>query len=129
MSDASNLGCGAVLLQQGRPVAYTSRKFTPAECNYTTGEQELLGLIHALKEWRCYVEGTPVTLITDHHPLTHLKTQPDLSRRQVRWMEFLARFHFDIQYQRGVDNVADPLSRHPSFAAAVLTRAQRWLPA
>jgi transposase InsO family protein len=126
MSDASNLGCGAVLLQNGRPVAYTSRKFTPAECNYTTGEQELLGLIHALKEWRCYVEGTPVTLITDHHPLTHLKTQPDLSRRQVRWMEFLSRFHFDIVYQRGVDNsVADPLSRHPSFAAAVVTRAQR----
>ncbi len=125
MSDASNLGCGAVLLQHGRPVAYTSRKFTPAERNYTTGEQELLGLIHALKEWRCYVEGTPVTLVTDHHPLTHLKTQPDLSRRQVRWVEFLSRFHFDIVYQRGVDNsVADPLSRHPSFAAAVVTRAQ-----
>jgi hypothetical protein len=127
MSDASNLGCGAVLLQQGRVVAYTSRKFIPAECNYTTGEQELLGLITALKEWRCYVEGSTVTLVTDHHPLVFFDTQPTLSRRQTRWLEFLSRFSYSIEYQRGADNsVADSLSRHPSFApsAPVVTRAR-----
>jgi hypothetical protein len=127
MSDASNLGCGAVLLQNGRAVAFTSRKFIPAERNYTTGEQELLGLITALKEWRCYVEGSTVTLLTDHHPLVYLQTQATLSRRQTRWMEFLSRFNYEIVYQRGVDNsVADPLSRHPSFSAvtAVMTRSR-----
>jgi transposase InsO family protein len=127
MSDASVLGCGAVLMQDGRVVAYSSRKFTSAERNYHTGEQELLGLITALREWRCYVEGTTVTLLTDHHPLTFLRDQADLSRRQARWMEFLSRFDFAIDYQRGVDNtVADALSRHPSFAAvtAVTTRAR-----
>jgi hypothetical protein len=50
VSDASLNGTGAVLLQDRRPLAYTSRKFTPAERNYTTGDQELLGIIHALKE-------------------------------------------------------------------------------
>jgi hypothetical protein len=55
--DASVAGTGAVLLQTGRPVAYTSKKFSPAECNYTTTDQECLGVIHALEEWRCYLEG------------------------------------------------------------------------
>ncbi len=129
MSDASTRGCGAVLMQNGRVVAYCSRKFTPAEHNYTTGEQELLGLITALREWRCYLEGAPVTLVTDHNPLVYLESQDSLSRRQVRWLEFLSRFDYRIVYQRGVDNVADPLSRHPSFAvaaallAAVTTRS------
>jgi hypothetical protein len=36
ISDASLLGTGAVLLQEGRVVAYTSRKFSSAEKNYTT---------------------------------------------------------------------------------------------
>ena len=37
--DASGVGIGAVLEQGGHPLAYESRKFTPAECNYTVGEQ------------------------------------------------------------------------------------------
>ena len=63
ISDASLEGTGAVLLQDERPVAFTSKKLTSAERNYTTGEQELLGVIHAMTEWRCYLEGPPVTLV------------------------------------------------------------------
>jgi len=113
-TDASVVGTGGVLMQEGRVVAYTSSKFTPAEYNYTTGEQELLGLIRALQVWRCYLEGAPnCELITDHHPLVHLEKQPNLSRRQARWMEFLSRFPFVIMYARGTTNVADPVSRNP----------------
>lgn len=56
ISDASTYGTGALLMQGGRPVAYHSAKFIPAEINYTTTEQEMLGVIHALKVWRCYLE-------------------------------------------------------------------------
>ncbi|KAJ9513501.1 hypothetical protein QJQ45_006046 [Haematococcus lacustris] len=42
--DASLEGIGAVLMQDGYPLAYYSRKLIPAEVNYTTGEQELLAL-------------------------------------------------------------------------------------
>ena len=49
--DASLLGIGAVLLFIGRPIAFESRKLTPAEKNYTTGEQELTAVVHALRTW------------------------------------------------------------------------------
>jgi len=142
-TDASVVGTGGVLMQDGRVVAYTSSKFSPAEFNYTTGEQELLGLIHALQAWRCYLENTvECELITDHHPLIHLQTQPNLSRRQARWMIFLSRFPFVIKYAKGATNVADPVSRNPllydaatpntvicvgalGVAVAVMTRGQK----
>ena len=120
LSDASIYGIGAVLTQHGKPIAYESKRLTPAETNWTTGDQELWAVVHALKVWRCYLEGIPFTVVTDHSPLTHLQTQPTLSRRQARWSEYLARFKFDWIYRPGRDNVADPLSRHPNFSVAIL---------
>jgi hypothetical protein len=64
VSDASGVGLRAVLLQDGRPVAFESRKVSPAEQNYTVTEQEMLGVIHALKTWRCYLEGSDFTVVT-----------------------------------------------------------------
>ncbi|KAJ9525757.1 hypothetical protein QJQ45_003422 [Haematococcus lacustris] len=49
--DASLEGIGAVLMQDGYPLAYYSRKLIPAEVNYTTGEQELLALMHVDALW------------------------------------------------------------------------------
>ena len=112
-ADASGLGIGAVLLQDDRPLAYFSRKLSNAEANYSVGEQELLALHDALLHWRCYLEGPEVVLVTDHCPLRYLKTQPMLSRRQARWVEFFSRFHYTIMYRPGRTNVADPLSRYP----------------
>eukprot|EP00983_Pelagomonas_calceolata_P035520 1110861-Pelagomonas_calceolata.AAC.1 len=76
-------------MQEGRPLAYESCKLTRPEVNYTTGEQELLAVVHALKIWRCYLKGPLFTVLTDQNPLTHLNTQPNLSRRQTRWVEYL----------------------------------------
>ena len=124
ISDASLTGCGAVLVQEGRPIAYFSSRFSSAERNYTTGEQELLGIIKALKEWRCYLEGcNGLTLVTDHNPLTFFSKQPTLSRRQARWSEFLSRFNFDVRYRPGATNPADSLSRLPAPVASLLLLA------
>jgi hypothetical protein len=106
-------------MQDGRPVAYRSKKFSPAEVNYTTGEQELLGIIQALDEWRCYLEGSEMVLVTDHKPITYLDTQPHLSRRQARWVEKLARFNYTWKYRPGRVNVADPLSRSPALQLSI----------
>jgi hypothetical protein len=46
-----------------------------------------------------------------------------LSPKQTRWMTYLSRFNFQLEYVRGVDNsAADALSRHPAFGAVVTRR-------
>ena len=112
--DASDYGIGAVLLQDGHPVAFENRKLQGPELNYHPGETELLAVMHALKTWRCYLEGNiDVTVVTDHNPLVWLQTQPNLSPKQVRWVGYLQRFPFKWKYLPGRMNVADPLSRAP----------------
>lgn len=105
-------------------MAYSSTKFTSAEHNYTTTDQECLGVINALEEWRCYLEGTEFRLITDHHPLVYLHEQRSagqLSRRQARWMEYLQRFNgMKWEYRPGRINVADPISRIHDSVLSVL---------
>jgi hypothetical protein len=131
--DACGYGIGAVLMQHGRPIAYESRRLTPAEFNYTTGEQELLAVVHALVTWRCYLESggnEKFTVVTDHNPNTFLDTQKNLSRRQARWSAFLQRYNFKWEYRPGRTNVADPLSRESAAVSlsmirlGVLTRAR-----
>ena len=89
----------------------------PAERNYPVHEQEELAIVKALKEWRHYLHGQPFKVYTDHRSLTHLFTQPSLSKRQLRWMEFLSEFDFTIEYIKGEQNVvADALSRRADHA-------------
>jgi len=121
--DASTKGIGAVLLQHGKPIAFESKKLTPTETNWSTGDQELWAVVHALKTFRPYIEGLPFKCITDHNPNTHLQTVTNLSRRQSRWAEYLQRFQFTWEYRPGRTNVADPLSRHPDFMLNMLKLA------
>jgi hypothetical protein len=115
VGDASKIAGGAILMQGDRVVAYCGRKWNSAELNYTVGEKELLAIVDALREWRCYLEGKTFEVFTDHNPLIWLQTQPSLSRRQAGWMEYLQRFHIQWRYRPGVRNVADPISRAPSL--------------
>ena len=72
----------------------------------------MLAIVQACKRWRPYLDGRVTRVITDHRALAHLPPQPLLSPRQVRWMEYLANFHLEIEYRPGAAGVApDALSR------------------
>lgn len=58
IADASKEATGAILMQNGKPLAFESKRLTPAELNYGVGDQELVAVIHALLIWRCYLDGS-----------------------------------------------------------------------
>jgi hypothetical protein len=129
VADASKHDLGGILLQDGHPVAYESRKLKPAEQNYATHERETLAVIHCLRAWRCYLQGAEFEAHTDHKPLLLLDSQPMLSARQARWVEFLTQFNFQWRYVKGEANPADHLTRvpqhvPPAVLSAVATRSQ-----
>jgi hypothetical protein len=116
-TDASGLGLGAALFQgkdwkQALPIAYESHLMTSAKRNYPVHEQELLAVFHALQKWKMLLLGMKIHVMTNHHLLTHLLKQRNLSRRQARWTELLSNFDLEFEYIKGKDNtVTDALSR------------------
>ncbi|KAL4387927.1 hypothetical protein GQ457_09G018130 [Hibiscus cannabinus] len=71
-SDASYVGLGCVLMQEGRVIAYASRQLKPHEVNYPTHDLELITVVFALKVWRHYLYGERCHLFTDHKSLKYL---------------------------------------------------------
>ena len=111
-ADASGRGWGAVLLQGGRPVAYASRAWQPAEQHLPITQQELLALLFACREWRHLIEGGRVEATTDHRALQWLTTLQDAPGRLGQWAAELAEFGLSIKFIPGDrQGLADPLSR------------------
>jgi hypothetical protein len=117
-TDASNIGMAGILSQPGpdgkwHPVAFWSRKFSGAELNYGTPDQELFAIVESFKHWRHYLDGSkfPVEVLSDHHNLQSFMGQPKLNGRQARWCMYLTPFDFVIKHRSGRSNPADGLSR------------------
>ena len=111
-SDASLLGLGAVLMQDGKVIAYASRQLKEHERNYPVHDLELAAVVFALKTWRHYLYGAQCRIYTDHQSLKYFFTQKDLNMRQRRWLELVKDYDCEIFYHPGKANkVADALSR------------------
>ena len=71
-SDASRIGVGCVLMQDGKVVAYASRQLKPHEQNYPMHNLELAVVVLALKIWRHYLYSEKCRIFTDHKSLKYL---------------------------------------------------------
>ena len=73
------------------------------ECNYEIYDKELLIIIRAFEEWRSECADTSsnnfIKVLFDHRNLETFMTIKQLNRRQVKWIEFLAEFNFQITYK------------------------------
>lgn len=110
--DASGIGIGCVLMQEGRVIAYASRQLKRHEEHYPTHDLELAAVVHALKIWRHYLLGNTCHIYIDHKSLKYIFTQSELNMRQRRWLELIKDYDLEVHYHPGKANVvADALSR------------------
>ncbi|GBG66909.1 hypothetical protein CBR_g72664 [Chara braunii] len=123
-TNASQDGIGAVLEQQEgqklRPIAYMSKP--SQKLAKSTYEKELYEIYKALTHWRHYLLGRFFIVMTDHHTLKWIRTQPVLSDALERWIKVIEQYDFEPQYLKGDYNkVVDALSRRPDFSGALIT--------
>ena len=106
-TDASDYVSAGILSQFHNgilhPVAFFSKKHSPAECNYEIYDKELIAIVRSFEEWRAELESTPhpIQVLSDHKNLEYFMSTKLLNRRQARWSEFLSRFNFRIVYRPG----------------------------
>ena len=114
--DASNFAIAAVLNQNGRPVAFMSRTFSPGECNYSTVEKEATSIIEAIRKWAHYLHGCTFTLVTDQRSLAFMfdpTRRGKVKNAKIQsWRAELGTFSYTIQHKPGSENVPpDTMSR------------------
>ena len=113
--DASQTGLGAALMQNGQPVAYTSRALTDTEIRYAQIEKELLAIVFACDRFDAYIYGRDVVNVeSDHQPLETITRKPlnDAPKRLQRMLLQLQKYSLNVRYKRGKQmHLADTLSR------------------
>ena len=112
-TDASDYQLGAVISQEGKPIALFSRKLNSAQKSYRTS---LDSSVECIKEFHNILFGYRIIVYSDHKNLVHAATISQ-SQRVMRWRMILEEFGPDIRHISGEKNiVADAISRLPTTA-------------
>lgn len=111
-TDASDVGIGAVLMQNDQPVAFLSKALGPVHKQLSIYEKEFLALIMAVEKWHPYLQRQEFIIRTDHKSLSYLNEQNLHSEKQRKAMTRLMGLQFKVVYRKGKENLAaDALSR------------------
>ncbi|VFR01427.1 unnamed protein product [Cuscuta campestris] len=111
-TDASTSGIEAVLMQQGHPLAFFSKKLGPRRRASSTYHKELYVIVEAVQKWRQYLLGREFVIRTDQRSLKELLLQVVQTPDQQFYIRKLMGFKFRIEYKSEVSNrAADALSR------------------
>ncbi|CAH8588012.1 unnamed protein product [Schistosoma mattheei] len=119
ITDASPVGIGAFLEQEGRSVICLSSKLTVTEKGYSQTKREALAVFWAVKRLHKYLFGKKFTIVTDHEALKFIyhpeKSLASSSAAMVqRWSIALSAYEYTVQHRsaKQIRNV-DYISRQP----------------
>ncbi|KAL4318769.1 hypothetical protein GQ457_18G015560 [Hibiscus cannabinus] len=128
--DASGDGIGAVLTQQGKPIAFMSRALGVTKRSWSTYAREMLAIVQAIQTWRPYLLGRKFYIQTDQRSLKYFLEQRIVTPEQQKWVSKLLGYDYEILYKPGKENsAADALSRVVSttyLAALTIPQSHIW---
>lgn len=129
-TDASGSGVGAVLQQEGHPIAFISKPLSPRNQGLTVYKKDYLAILLAVDHWRHYLLQAEFYIHTNHQSLTHINEQRLHTAWQQKVFARLMGLRYKILYKKGTDNgAADALSRrrHPEQLLAISSIKHQWL--
>ena len=114
--DKSDYAIAAVLSQNGRPVAFMSRKLFGSKTRYPAVEKKATSVIEVVRKWAHYLHGKTFTLITHQKSVVFMfdhKNRGKIKNNKIAlWRIELGAFSYDIVHRPGRENVApDTLPR------------------
>ncbi|KAK1617504.1 hypothetical protein QYE76_023021 [Lolium multiflorum] len=123
--DASGLGIGGVLMQDGKPVAYYSEKLDGARLNYPIYDKELYALVRVLEVWQHYLwpkeeivrlHGVPRSIVSDR----------DVKFMSYLWKSLMAKFGVKLLFSSSshpqTDGQTEVVNRSLSTLLRVLVK-------
>ena len=105
--NASQVGLGAALLQDNKPIAFASKTLTNAECRYANIEREMLAVVFGVERFHTYIYGWSFTMEADHKPLESIssKNLADMLAWLQCMMLHLQGYDLTIHYHPGKEIV------------------------
>jgi hypothetical protein len=111
-TDACQYGVGAILIQDGHPLAYVSKPLVPKTQALSIYEKEYLAILIAVEQWHTYLQIAKFVIFTDQKSLTHLNDQRHNTFWEQKVFSKLLGLSYRIMYKKGSENsAADALSR------------------
>jgi hypothetical protein len=110
--DTSGKGIDVVLIQEGQPLAFTSKQLSEKNLAKPIYEKEMLAILHVVELWRPYLLGQRFQIKKDHQSLKYFLEQCISSQEQQKWVTKIFGYDYEIIYKKGKDNVmVDALSQ------------------
>ncbi|MCH80266.1 transposon Tf2-1 polyprotein [Trifolium medium] len=127
--DASGGGLGAILMQDGKPIAYYSKALGVRNLTKSAYEKELMAVVLAIQHWRPYLLGRKFVVSTDQKSLKQLLQQRIVTAEQQNWTAKLLGYDFEIVYKQGrLNKGADALSRiHEGGEIKTMISQSKWI--
>ena len=101
--DASQVGLGAALLQNSKPIAFASKALTQTECQYANIEREMLAAVFGAERFHTYIYGWSFMIESDCKLLESIsrKNLADTPTWLQHMMLCLQGYDFAIHYYPG----------------------------
>lgn len=105
-ADACGYGIGAILMQEGKPIAYLSKSLGPKAIATSTYDKEAMAILEAIKKWKHYFACTSLVTRIGQQILKYMQEQRLVEGIQHKLLIRLLGFNYMVDYKKGKDNIA-----------------------